>query len=399
MTRALPAGPARALRGEGLLGLWQRLLHHGRRKGLPHSEGNRVRLLRSGAEILAACHALIEGAQARIEFEIYLWKNDSTGAALLAALQAAQARGVEVRGVVDHVGSWGAIQVIRRAGLDLQVYHPIGRRLPWSDWHRRNHRKLLIADGARAITGSANWSDEYNSAVNPAFYRDLGLVLEGPVVPALEADFAASWRRAGGTPLGPSPRAAKAAPEPGWRTGVDIQIVSSLKGGGRALRRHLLVALGQLRKRGILASAYFIPGPTLLRALVRVLRRGVGLTLIMPGVTDHPVAQAASRAVYGRLLRSGAALWEHRERMFHVKAAVLDDDLVIMGSANLDSRSFRHNLELNLVLRSESLAEDVRTVLEADLAASKPITQVEWASRPVWLRALNRFAYSWWWWL
>lgn len=366
---------------------------------MPTTEGNRVRLLRSGAETLAACRELIEGAHASIAFEIYLWRNDTTGRALLAALQAARDRGVQVRGVVDQVGSWNAIQTILRAGLDLRVYHPISRRLPWSDWHRRNHRKLLIVDGVRAVTGSANWADEYNGEVNPAFYRDLGLVLEGPVVPALEADFAASWRRAGGTTPAAPVRCGVPAPEPGWQAGVDIQIVSTLRGGGRALRRHLLLALGQLRERAILASAYFIPGPPLLRALLRVLRRGVKVIFILPGVTDHPVVQAASRAVYGRLLRSGAALWEHRERMFHVKAAVLDDDLVIMGSANLDSRSFRHNLELNLVLSSRSLAGEVRAVLEADLAASEPVTLAEWASQPAWRRALGRLAYSWWWWL
>lgn len=397
-----PAGETARARPDparGRPGLWQRLARQGRRRGLPQSEGNRVRLLHSGGEILEAVQALIEGAGSTLHFEIYAWEDDATGRALLAALQAARARGVAVRGVVDQVGSWGARDRIRQAGLDLRFHHPLGRRLPWSDWHRRNHRKLLIADGARAVTGSANWGDAYNCNLNPACYRDLGLLLEGPVVPALEADFAAAWRRTGGKPF-PIPDVPP--PEPpglGWQTGVGIQLVSTLNGGGRALRRHLRLVLGQLHRRAILASAYFIPGPTLLRSLLRVLRRGVEVTFLVPGVTDHPVTQAASRATYGRLLRAGAALWERRERMFHVKAAVLDDDLVILGSANLDSRSFRHNLELNLVLRSGALAREVRAVLEADLAASRPVTLAAWSAQSAWRRALNRLAYAFWWWL
>lgn len=397
-----PAGARdrkRASSPEGRPGLWQRLVRHGQRKGLPQSEGNRVRLLRSGGECLDCVRTLVREATSSLHFEIYIWEDDATGRMLLAELQAAAARGVAVRGVVDQVGSWSARDMIRRSGLDLRFYHPISHRLPWSDWHRRNHRKLLIADGARAVTGSANWADAYNCELNPACYRDLGLLLEGPVVPALASDFAASWRRTGGKPFAAPAPAAPATPEPGWQTGVEIQVVSTLNGGGRALRRHLKLVLGQLRRRALLASAYFIPGPALLRALRRALRRGVALTFLVPGVTDHPVTQAASRATYGRLLRAGAALWERGERMFHVKAAVLDEDLVMLGSANLDARSFRHNLELNLVLRSPSLAREVRAVLEADLVASHPVTLAEWTAQPPWRRALNRLAYAFWWWL
>jgi cardiolipin synthase len=180
---------------------------------------------------------------------------------------------------------------------------------------------------------------------------------------------------------------------------VAIQVVSSLNGGGRSLRRHLLLSLRQLRASALLANAYFIPDPQFLRVLLRTARRGIRVDLIVPGDSDHPFVQAASRATYGRLLRAGVRIWERGERMFHAKAAVLDEDLAVLGSANLDSRSFRHNLELNLVLRSEGLATELRTALDEDRTASRRLTLQDWEALPSWLRFYQRFAYGFWWWL
>ena len=377
--------------------LWQHLLDHGLRNRLPVSEGNEVRLLLSGRGILGALQALIVEAQTTIHFEIYTWADDATGRKLLAQLRAAKARGVQIRGVVDHLGSWEAVASLQAAGLELRFYHPIGWRLPWRLWHRRNHRKLLIADGAKAVMGSANWADAYNGEVNPDCYRDLGLELRGPVVAQLEEDFRKSWRRVGGLP--PEPATGTAAGGVDWCQNVSIQLVSSLSGGGRSLRRHLLLILRQLRTCGLLANAYFIPDPHLLRVLLRTLRRGVKLDFIVPGHSDHPLVQAASRATYGRLLRAGARIWERQERMFHAKAAVLDQHLVVLGSANLDTRSFRHNLELNLVLRSAPLARTLRETLDRDRQASRLLTLQDWATLPLWRRTLQRFTYLFWWWL
>jgi len=383
------------------VGLWEWLLNFGRQNRLPLSEGNAVRPLLGGDQILEATRRLVETATATLHVEIYIWGEDATGRDLLARLQAAQARGVEVRCVVDHFGSWEAATPLAASGLDLRFYHPIGRRLPWQHWHRRNHRKLVIADGSRAVLGSANWADDYDCALNAVCYRDLGLELQGPVLKDLERDFQRSWVKAGGAPFeGPPPPAlGLQAAEPGWIPAVPIQLVSSLNGRGRSLRRHLLLVLRQLRERALIANPYFIPDPQLLRVLLRTARRGVGLDLLVPGNTDHAFAQAASRATFGRLLRAGVRIRERQERMFHAKAALFDDELVVIGSANLDSRSFRHNLELNLLLKSRELADIFRKAMAPDLAASTPWTLEAWEALPAWRKLLQRFAYLFWWWL
>ncbi|HWQ07634.1 MAG TPA: phospholipase D-like domain-containing protein, partial [Holophaga sp.] len=181
--------------------LWRWLLQFGRRHRLPVSEENAVRPLIRGDLILEAARRLIDGASTTLQVEIYIWRGDATGLDLLDRLVAAQARGVRVRCVVDHFGSWGMTGLLASSGLDVVIHHPIGRRLPWRHWHRRNHRKLLIADESRAVVGSANWAEAYDCSQNDACYRDLGVELQGPVVADLAADFRRSWAKAGGAPF------------------------------------------------------------------------------------------------------------------------------------------------------------------------------------------------------
>ncbi|MBP1625631.1 MAG: CDP-diacylglycerol--serine O-phosphatidyltransferase [Holophagaceae bacterium] len=384
--------------------LWRRLLAHGLRNRLPASDGNAVQILDSGTRILASIRDMIQGAAHSFHFETYIWADDRTGRELLELLKGARERGVQVRGIVDHFGSWASEDLVleaRKAGLDVRFYHPIGLRIPWRSWPRRNHRKLAIADGRRAVVGSANWSDDYNFDVNPQSYLDLGLDLVGPVLGHLNQDFAASWSRTKGLPfpIADPPLPLTELPPGSWITEVPIQVVSSLSPRRQTLRRHLLLVLGQVKHQALLASAYFVPDPQVLRALARMARRGVRTDLILPGTSDHPAVQEASRATFGRLLRVGARIWERQGRMLHTKAAVLDQEIVILGSANLDSLSFRRNLELNLVLRSRSLAGFIAGALEEDRNRSIPWDLEQWQALPLWRRVLQTVAYALWPWL
>lgn len=384
--------------------LWRRLMTHGVRNCLPASDGNAVQLLHSGCQTLDRTRDLIRSAQHTLHFEIYIWTDDHTGRELLGLLKAAQARGVQVRGIVDHFGSWSSEALVNEAitaGLDVRFFHPIGFRIPWRAWPRRNHRKLVIADGSRAVIGSANWSDDYNSDVNPQSFRDLGLELMGPVLGDLNRDFAASWMRVRGSGIPPQPISGpvEEPPSQAWVSRVPIQVVSSLNRRHQTLRRHLLLVLRQVRQRAILASAYFVPDPQVLRTLARMASRGVETDLLLPGTSDHPTVQEASRATFGRLLQIGVRIWERQGRMLHSKAAVLDQEIVILGSANLDTLSFKRNLELNLVLRSRTLAQALEATLREDRDRSLPWDLEQWQAIPFWRKSLQRLFYALWPWL
>jgi cardiolipin synthase len=373
------------------------------RHGMPLREHNAVGLLPGGDAIFEATLALIHSATRDVRFEMYSWSDDPVGRELMEALRAASARGVAVRGLVDAVGSWGAgamVAELRNAGADLRWFHPVAAWRPRL-WNRRNHRKLLIADGAEAVVGSANWGLDYRPAENQAAFLDVGLVLRGPSVADLVTDFASSWHRSEGGPL-PAPEPAARGPiwTGPWREEALVQVVSSAAPGGRAfLRRHFRLLLSQVRGELLVANAYFIPGLSVLRRLRQLARRGRRVVLLLPGASDQPFVQAASRHIYGTLLESGVRIFERERTMLHAKAALLDGETLFTGSANLDPRSFRLNLELNLLVRQPEIVAEAKARFELQLPLSKEREAAAWLKRPWWARAWSWFAYQFRWWL
>lgn len=389
--------------------LWEQLVRFGVRNRAPLSEGNAVCLVDDGEAWMELIHERIAAARETLDFEIYIWADDPSGRGILQALRAAQARGVRIRGSVDAVGSWEAREMLEEAragGLDIRLYHPISLRLPWRAWHRRNHRKLMVIDGFQALVGSANWGMDYDCTLNGACHRDLGMVLQGPVVAHLQEDFERAWR----STLPPAERRnvlpawervpfrGLDPPGAGWHRDVSIQVVSSFSSGLSAIRRHLRLSLSQLQRSLVLANPYFVPDPRLKRLLARLARRGVQVDLLLPGFTDHRFVQAASRATYPELLRAGVRIRERRERLLHAKAAVLDGEITVLGSANLDMRSFRFNRELVLVMQHQGLSQALERILIQDLASSNPVPD---AGSPSTLlgRGFQRLAYRFWRWL
>jgi phosphatidylserine/phosphatidylglycerophosphate/cardiolipin synthase-like enzyme len=393
---ALP-DPARAA--------WRRfLLRFSHQQGLPVRDGNRVALLLGGTGLLDATRHLIRTARASLRFEIYIWKPDAVGRELAELLVEALERGVSVHGIVDHLGSLGASTVmdrVRAAGGNLRLFHPVGLWRPLRVWNRRNHRKVVVADGLDAVVGSGNWAEAYDLRHTEQAYLDLGLRVRGPSVADLDEDFRRVWQRTGGMDPGPAAGAEPAPPWPGPACeGATVQVVTSLgRFGVRAIRRHTEFLVRQAKGRLWIANAYFIPTLRLRRLLARAARRGVDLRLLLPGVSDNPLALAASRAGYGPLLRAGARILERDRRFLHAKAALLGEDLALVGSANLDSRSFRHNLELNLLVQHRDLALKLEEAFSAQVPESRVVTLAAWEARSWWTRLWQRAAYALRWWL
>jgi cardiolipin synthase len=370
---------------------------------MPLREGNAVGLLQGGDAIFEATLALIRGAKRDLRIEMYIWSDDSAGREIQEALREALARGVVVLGLVDALGSWGAgamVAELKAAGADLRWFHPVASWRPRL-WNRRNHRKLLIGDGVEAVVGSANWGLDYRPSGNKAAFLDVGIVLRGPSVPDLVADFAAAWRRSEGE-LPPALAGGEGQPIWGgpWREEAVVQVVSSAAPGGRAaMRRHFRLLLSQVRQELLVANAYFIPGLPVLRRLRRLAQRGRRVILLLPGASDQPFVQAASRHIYGRLLESGVRILERERAMLHAKAALMDGEALFTGSANLDPRSFGLNLELNLLVRQPEIAAEARALFEAQLPLSKEREAAAWPRRPWWAKSWSWFAYQFRWWL
>lgn len=373
-------------------------MRSGHRLGLPLRDGNGLSLLKSGSAMLEATKALIRGARQSLYFEIYIWVDDAVGREIATLLLDAKDRGVEVRGVVDALGTWGSaglLQSLDKAGIPLLRFHPVA---PWRRFrvmNRRNHRKLLIADAQEAIVGSANWGLDYDEQANPKAFLDEGVVLRGPIVEDLGEDFDKVWRRTGGSVFSRPPASGIQIWQGPWLEQVSVQLVTSAgRRGTRAIRRHLRLLISQARKELLIANAYFVPGVRLSRLICRAAERGVAVQVLVPGHSDNGFVQAAGRASYGKLLASGVRIFERQGRMLHSKAGVFDDGLALLGSGNLDPRSFRLNLELNLAIHHQGVAEELHRVFETYRAESVEILAPDWARRPWWRRAYERFAYQ-----
>lgn len=375
----------------------------GYRHGLPIREGNAAALV-EGPAWLEATEALIRGATRDLCFEMYIWEDDAVGRRVLGWLQEAAVRGVRVRGIVDALGSFGAdamIEALTEAGGEVLVFHPVAPWRPLRVWNRRNHRKLLVVDVEEALVGSANWGLDYDPAANADAFLDLGVALRGPSVLDLMGDFERLWRRCGGEgPQALPGRGTEARWNGPWISPVAVQVVAgSTLRGRRALRRHVELLVKQAAQELWIANAYFIPGRRLLRLLTRAAKRGVDLRLLLPGRTDQPFVQAAGRHTHGALLRAGTKMMECPHRILHAKAAVVDGQWALVGSANLDPRSFRHNLELNLALDHPAIVERIRELFKEESGKSQRLVLETWEGRSWLERAWQGLAYACRWWL
>jgi cardiolipin synthase len=344
--------------------------------------GNRVAVFHRGDAAFDELEGAIASARRGIAIEMYTWADDRLGRRIAEAVAARCREGVPAFVVLDAFGSLGSGAIERAivgAGGRVLWYHPLlsfGRT--WFP-NRRNHRKLVLVDGEVAFAGGMNFAEVYSSGfAGDAAWRDLSVRVEGPAVRDALRLFLGTWGRAGGDLVGPGALAV-ASHERG-RAGVQFVGGRGLL-GRRKLRRSHLVTLAQARRRILIANAYFVPEAPLRRQLVRAARAGVRVDLLLPGATDVPLVRWASRATYDALLEAGVRIREHRGPVLHAKAAVIDDEVLVTGSANLDYRSYRHNQELSVSVFDGEAARDAREGLERDFDRASPIELETWRRR------------------
>lgn len=343
--------------------------------GLPPSAGNAVTLQNERDAAFAAVERALAGATRSIWVEYFIIRNDETGRQFLRLLTQRAAAGVEVRLLYDALGSLGldahAIAALKRAGGRAEAFLPVNPlRRRWAV-HLRNHRKLIVVDGEQAFTGGMNVGDEYRWKFNPLVRRqfhDLQVGLKGPVVGELAQVFAEDWRFATGHQLARPP---VPAPAPGG-TAVAAAVPSGPDQPRNAMAHAFFAAITGARRSCWLMTPYFLPDDATARALENAALRGVDVRLLVPETSDHPVVAAASRTFYPGLLEAGVRVYGYRPAMLHAKALVVDGTLALVGSANVNIRSFRLNFELGVLVRDPAFAVDLERRFLDDQAASRP---------------------------
>jgi cardiolipin synthase len=349
----------------------------------PFHAGNRIEVFFRGVDAMASMLSAVEKASREVLLESYIWKDDRTGIAMQHALMAAAGRGVRVRVLADALGSFGTRRAfwrtLRDHGVEAHLYHPLGA--PLQRLKFRDHRKILVVDRGIAFTGGMNIGDEYGSSLLPRadVYRDTHARVEGPAAWEMAVVFREGWEQAGGTRFTVETLTPVASP------GARVLVLDSRAGrGAEEAAAALAATVAATRRRLWITMAYFAPRPRAIGVLVEAPRRGVDVRLLLPGRTDVPLARHAGHGFVKALLEGGVRVFEYQPAVLHAKTLVADGAVSVVGSSNLDFRSFERNAECNFFVHDEAVAKRMEEQFEADLSASREIRLPEWRRR-AWL--------------
>ncbi len=354
--------------------------------GWPWRQANRFQLLAESDRIFRRMLEAIAAARESVLLEMYLVESGTVARRFIDALAGCAQRGVRVHVLFDGFGSLGLRAADRRrlagSGAHLTFFNPLSPRKRLQNF-LRDHRKLLVIDGAIAFVGGVGLADEFiDGKRGRRAWRDLMLEISGPVVSDWQTAFARNWSRSGGSPE--VPEAAPGAPdETSIAAGALGRLALSEAGHRSILANDVLRRINGALRRAWIMSAYFVPSRRFRKALRRAARRGVDVRLLVPGPkTDHPWVRYAARRFYGKMLRNGVRIFEYQPRVLHGKMT-LCDDWVSLGSSNLDRWGFRWNLEANQEIESAALAAQAAAIFTADCADSLELNRRDWRHRAV----------------
>lgn len=338
------------------------LLEHGPHGVFAPTSGNRISLIPNGKHAYEATVEQIRGAKSSIYLATYIFTNDGTGQAIRDELAARARERIEVRVLVDAYGAmfiskW-FFKHLTDAGGSVAFHGSVFRLRGKGRTNLRNHRKMLLCDGTRAIIGGMNIAEEY---MGPREFEDrwhdLAVTVEGPVVGDLHDVFLADWKFATDDELTPF---LDTVPASGENCDAMAQIVASGPDvNGDPLHEALLVAFYAASKRIWVVTPYFIPDTSLMHALRIAVRRGVDVRIVTPRRSNHVMADLARASYLHQLVDEGVKVHLFGPGMLHAKALLVDDDLAVLGSANIDMRSLFLNFEVTLCARSAQLNASV----------------------------------------
>jgi cardiolipin synthase len=357
--------------------------------------GNRIDVLTNGTAFYPAMLDAIRHARESINMECYIFRRGQIGDGFVEALAERARAGVRVTLVMDAIGSFGAFHrsaaPLRAAGCRVQPY----QRMRWYSLARlnnRTHRELLVVDGSIAFVGGAGiadwWAGPYRGR---PMWRDTMVRIEGPVVSDIQGIVAENWLETEGEIL-----TSEVIYKPHKAAGSSQAFAIKSSPSDRATAsRVLFQTLLQCATRSVLITTpYFLPDKAFRRACAKAVERGTELTVIVPGNgTDQRWVRLASRRMYGELLRDGIRVFEYGRGMTHAKILLVDGLWAVVGTTNIDNRSFEHNDEVNVAIRDRSIVNRLTTDFRCDLQHSHETTLTDWERRPIFEKLIGHVAW------
>ena len=369
---------------------------------LPMVEGNSAELLDDYDGTFDAMITDIDSASRYVHVEFYIMALDATTAPFFQALARARERGVAVRVLSDHLaglmfpGRKETLEVLQDMGAE---YHPMLPVRPWrGEWQRpdlRNHRKILVVDGRVGFTGSQNLIDaSYNKKGNlkrGLRWHELMMRLEGPVVRELDAVFATDWYSETDVLL---PLESSSITRSQGPARIDAQVLPSGPSFDNDNNLKLYATLIHKAERRVsITSPYFVPDESILLAIVTAAARGLNVELFVSEVGDQKMVYHAQRSYYEALLRAGVRIYLYRApQVLHSKHFTIDEEVAVIGSSNMDVRSFSLNMEVSVLAHGRTFVDSIRVIEDRYRANSRELQLEEWLRRPTGQKAFDNLA-------
>jgi cardiolipin synthase len=345
--------------------------------------GNSAEFLLNGEQIFPSILEAIRSARKTITYAQYFYEDGPVSRDVAEALAERCRGGVGTSILLDAFGTLSMpreyTELLTRSGCHVAYFRPLAQYI-FRRYNNRNHRRILVVDGRLGFTGGSGVSRKWMGNGRVAHHwRDTDIRVEGPVVEYLQAAFAENWLETTGVVLGGEayfPRPIEPRGE------VYAQVVrSSPAAGSFAMYTTFLLAVSAARQTIQITNPYFVLDAKMQQALIGAAARGVRVKVLVPGAIDHNIVRQASRRQFGRMLRAGIEIYEYSPALLHSKTMVVDGVWATVGSTNLDNRSFAVNDELNLILYSRPVAQQLERIFADDISVSKPVLYADWRKR------------------
>lgn len=353
---------------------------------------NKVTLLVNGEQKFPALCEALENARDFIHLEYFIFEDDEIGNKVKDILIRKAQKGVAVRFIFDDFGShdlWeDMVNELRENGVQVFPFYRILFPIFANRINYRDHRKVVIIDGKVGFVGGINIAQRYlNDRSEKLYWRDTHVKIEGEAVLTLQYHFLSNWNFCSGENLGYEPQFFPK--EQNVNKGDDlIQIVTSGPDYPHpSIMLTFFTAIMLAKKTVYITSPYFIPNESIFNAIKKAALSGLDVRLLLPGISDTKLVNAASRFYFPELLQCGVKIYLYQKGFIHAKSMIIDDGLSIIGTTNMDLRSFELNFEIDAVIYSERFNREATEIFMEDLNNSKMITLEEWSKRS-WLRSL-----------
>lgn len=350
-------------------------------KDAPLYDGSSVTFMKDSQEKFDVLFGLVRSAKEHIHIQYYIFMDDELGTALANLLIEKAEEGVEVRLIYDDVGAWKVkrsfFKNMEEHGVQVESFLKVKFRWLASRVNYRNHRKLVVVDGKVGMMGGMNVADRYLQGLSFGAWRDCHIKIEGSAVAGLQNSFLVDWYSSRGEIL---PRE-KYYPELSPTGDNIIQFATSGPVGIRSIHTGILQAISTSEQNVYIQTPYFIPTDALMLAIQMAAMRGVDVRLMLPRQADTTFVHEATQSFLSDVLEAGGKIYFFEAGFLHSKLLVIDDELTITGSANMDIRSFEHNFEINAFIYNKDTCARAKEIFCRDMADSTLLNGEEWEKR------------------